>query len=202
MRDRSGAQKVARKFEDAAQFLKSWAGKPLQIGSVTPSSRTLSKAIAVNVDRGSTGPVIEIGPGTGPVTEALIEHGIAESRLILVEYDAEFCALLRGRFPQATVIQGDAYALTQTLAGLVGPGMAAASVCGLPLITKPEPMRLALLAEAFALMQPNAPFVQFTYSMLSPIPLKNAFFTAQGSPRIWLNVPPARVWVYRKPVKT
>jgi phosphatidylethanolamine/phosphatidyl-N-methylethanolamine N-methyltransferase len=201
MRQRSGAQKVARKFEDAAQFLKSWAGKPLQIGSVTPSSRTLSKAIAVNVDLRSMGPVIEIGPGTGPITEALVERGIAESRLVLVEYDEEFCALLRKRFPKATVIQGDAYALKQTLAGLIEPGMAAAAVCGLPLITKPEPMRLDLLAQAFELMQPNAPFVQFTYSMLSPIPLKNAFFTAHGSPRIWRNVPPARVWVYRKPVK-
>jgi phosphatidylethanolamine/phosphatidyl-N-methylethanolamine N-methyltransferase len=201
MRDRSGAQKVAQKFGDAAQFLRSWAGKPLQIGSVTPSSRTLSRAIAANVDLTSTGPVIEIGPGTGPITEALVEHGIAESRLVLVEYDGEFCALLRRRFPQATVIQGDAYALKQTLAGVLENGMAAASVCGLPLITKPEPTRLALLAEAFDLMQPNAPFVQFTYSMLSPIPLKDAFFTAQGSPRIWRNVPPARVWVYRKPAK-
>jgi len=201
MRDPVGASKAAQKFGDAAQFLRSWAEKPLQIGSVTPSSRTLSKAIASYVDTSAVGPVIEIGPGTGPVTQALIEHGIAEERLILVEFDSEFCALLRKRFPKANVVQGDAYALEKTLAGAVAPGQAVASVCGLPLITKPEAVRLALLAQAFELMQPNAPFVQFTYSVVSPIPLKNAYFTAKGSRRIWRNVPPARVWVYRKPVQ-
>lgn len=201
MQERSGAQRAAQKFGDAAQFLKSWANKPLQIGSVTPSSRALSRAMAAQIDPNGTGLVMEIGPGTGPITQALVEHGVDEARLVLVEYDANFCTLLRRRFPKATVVQGDAYALKQTLEGTVGPGMAAAAVCGLPLITKPEPVRLDLLAAAFDLMQPGAPFVQFTYSMFSPLPLKNAFFTAQVSPRIWLNVPPARVWTYRRPVK-
>lgn len=200
MREQSGAQRAARKFGDAAQFLKSWAGKPLQIGSVTPSSRVLSRAMAAQVDPAGSSPILEIGPGTGPITQALVEHGIDEARLVLVEYDPDFCALLRARFPRAKVIHGDAYALKKTLAGTLDLGMAAAAVCGLPLITKPEPVRLDFLASAFDLMQPGAPFVQFTYSMFSPIPLKNAFFTAQVSPRIWLNVPPARVWTYRRPV--
>ena len=74
----------------------------------------------------------------------------------------------------------------------------AAVVCGLPLLTKPERQRLDLLAQAFTLMQPDAAFIQFTYSLASPIPTKNAFFTWQASPRIWRNVPPARVWTYRQ----
>jgi len=201
MRDGGGAQKVAQRFGDAAQFLRSWAGKPLQIGSVTPSSRTLSRAMAAQVDPNGSAPVLEIGPGTGPITEALVERGIAESRLVLVEYDPDFCALLRRRFPKARVVQGDAYALKQTLAGVVEEGAAAAAVCGLPLITKPEAVRRDFIAAVFDLMPPGAPFVQFTYSTISPIPLKNADFTAQPQPRIWRNVPPARVWVYRRPVK-
>jgi phosphatidylethanolamine/phosphatidyl-N-methylethanolamine N-methyltransferase len=193
-------RKTTERFGDAAHFLRTWAEKPLQLGSVTPSSRFLSRAIASYVDPRSHGPIVEIGAGTGPVTEALIAHGVAESRLILLEYSPEFCDLLRRRFPTATVVQGDAYALSDRLRGVLKE-KAAAVICGLPLITKPEAKRLDLLREAFRHMKPTSPFIQFTYSVVSPIPLKHAFFTAHGSPRIWRNMPPARVWVYRRPVK-
>ncbi len=193
----AGNRRSLGRLGDAAQFFRSWAEKPMQMGSVTPSSRVLSRAIASFVDPQSQGPVVEIGPGTGPVTQALVEHGIAEERLVLVEYSPEFCDLLAKRFPKARVVQGDAYALARTLDGQL-PEKAAAIVCGLPLLAKPEPVRLALLAQAFTLMQPGASFVQFTYSLISPIPTKNAFFTWKASPRIWLNVPPARVWAYRQ----
>ena len=62
-----------------------------------------------------TGPVIELGPGTGAITNALIAHGVDQKRLVLVEYNPGFCALLRDRYPQATVVQGDAYALRDLL---------------------------------------------------------------------------------------
>ncbi|MGJ4857658.1 class I SAM-dependent methyltransferase [Labrys sp. La1] len=189
--------KPSRRFGEAAQFFRSWTEKPLQMGSITPSSPFLSKAMANCVDLASEGPVVEIGPGTGPITQALVERGIAEDRLVLVEYSPQFCDLLSQRFPKATVVQGDAYALANTLDGKLS-GKAAAVVCGLPLLTKPERQRLDLLAQAFTLMQPDAAFIQFTYSLTSPMPTKNAFFTWHASPRIWRNVPPARVWTYRQ----
>ncbi|GLS19055.1 methyltransferase [Labrys miyagiensis] len=185
----------AGRLSEAAQFFRSWTEKPMQLGSVTPSSRILSKVMASHVDPASEGPVVEIGPGTGPITQALVEHGIAEERLVLVEYSPEFCDLLARRFPKAQIVQGDAYALARTLDGKLD-GKAAAMVCGLPLMTRPEAQRLDLLAQAFTLMQPGAPFVQFTYALTSPIPTRDAFFTWKGSPRIWRNVPPARVWTY------
>jgi phosphatidylethanolamine/phosphatidyl-N-methylethanolamine N-methyltransferase len=201
---RNEAHRVLRqtgeRFGEAAKFFRTWAEKPLQLGSVTPSSRFLSRAVASFVDPRGTGPVVEIGAGTGPVTEALVRHGVAEHRLVLIEYSPEFCALLRRRFPQARVVQGDAYELEARLANVLDEP-AAAVVCGLPLFTKPEALRLDLLARAFRLMRPDAPFVQFTYAVVSPMPLRNAFFTHQASPRIWRNVPPARVWVYRQLVK-
>jgi phosphatidylethanolamine/phosphatidyl-N-methylethanolamine N-methyltransferase len=187
--------KPGGRLGEAAKFFRSWTEKPMQMGSVTPSSRILSKAIADFVDPSSRGPVVEIGPGTGPITKALIERGIAEDRLVLVEYSQAFCDLLARRFPKAMVVQGDAYALAKTLQGRL-PGKAAAVVCGLPLLNRPEAQRLDLLAQAFTLLQPGAAFVQFTYSLSSPIPTRNAFFTWKASPRIWRNVPPARVWAY------
>jgi phosphatidylethanolamine/phosphatidyl-N-methylethanolamine N-methyltransferase len=83
------------------------------------------------------------------------------------------------------------------LAGLLKEP-AAGVVSGLPLFTKPLRMRLRLLFEAFALMSPGAPFVQFTYNAVPPIPSRLDRVTAEASERIWLNIPPARVWVYRR----
>ena len=191
------AKKKVAAIGDAAKFLHSWSKKPLTVGSVTPSGKALSRMMARQVDLASAGPVIEIGPGTGPVTKALIERGIDESRLILVEYNPDFVRLLQRRHPRATVLRGDAYALKETVAGVVTEPVAAV-VSSLPLITRPEPVRHDLLRQSFDMMLPGAPFVQFTYSLFSPIPLLHGEFTWTVSPRVWLNMPPARVWVYRR----
>ncbi len=201
---RNTADKVRTRFSEAkvklgdeARFIKSWIDDPLRTGSVTPSSPALARRMASFVDPEQTGPVIEIGPGTGPVTEALIERGIAEERLILVEYSPEFCTLLRERFPRATVVQGDAYALTTTLAGHL-QGKAIALVSSLPLFTRPPAMRSALAREVFKLLVDGAPFIQFTYSVISPVPRKGSGLKAFASDWVLRNIPPARVWVYRQ----
>jgi phosphatidylethanolamine/phosphatidyl-N-methylethanolamine N-methyltransferase len=184
-------------LNDEVRFIRSWIEKPLSIGAVTPSSRALARAMAAYVDPNSKGPVIELGPGTGPVTEALVAHGIDPARLILLEYDPTFCRLLRERYPAATVVQGDAYSLKRVLGShLAAP--AAAVVSGLPLFTKPLKTRLKLVYEAFALMLPGAPFVQFTYATVGPIPKALDRVRSEASERIWMNIPPARIWVYRK----
>jgi phosphatidylethanolamine/phosphatidyl-N-methylethanolamine N-methyltransferase len=184
-------------LNDEVRFIRSWIEKPLSIGAVTPSSKALARAMAAYVDPNSKGPVIELGPGTGPVTEALVTHGIDPARLILLEYDPTFCKLLRQRYPAATVVQGDAYSLKRVLGShLAEP--AAAVVSGLPLFTKPLKTRLKLVYEAFALMVPGAPFVQFTYATVGPIPKALDRVRSEASERIWMNIPPARIWVYRK----
>jgi phosphatidylethanolamine/phosphatidyl-N-methylethanolamine N-methyltransferase len=94
------------------------------------------------------------------------------------------------------VVQGDAYNLAHTLAGKLREP-AAAFVSGLPLFNRPLKMRLDLLDQAFALMKPDAPFVQFTYHAMSPIPRSHGRVRAEASARVWRNFPPARVWVYR-----
>lgn len=185
------------KFGDDARFLKSWIDDPLRTGSVTPSSPFLARRMASFVDPSVPGPVIEIGPGTGPVTEALIERGIDESRLILVEYSPEFCTLLRERFPRATVVEGDAYALSTTLAGHLSE-KAVAVVSSLPLFTRPPATRTALVKDAFTLLIQDAPFIQFTYSVISPVPRKGSGLKAMVSDWVLRNIPPARVWVYRR----
>src|SRR5438105_13707150 len=94
------------RLDDEVRFLRFWIEKPLHMGAVMPSSRMLARAMAEYVDADATGPVIELGPGTGATTNGLILRGIDPSRLVLVEYNPSFCALLQERYPQATVVQG------------------------------------------------------------------------------------------------
>ena len=184
------------RLDDEVRFLRSWIEKPLHMGAVMPSSKLLARTMAQYVDVESEGPVIELGPGTGAITNALIEHGIDQRRLVLVEYNPSFCALLRDRYPQATIVQGDAYRLRDSLWDMKVP--ASAVVSGLPLVTKPMLIRLKLIRDAFNALAPGAPFVQFTYSVAPPIPKSLPGVSTEASERIWMNLPPARVWVYRK----
>ena len=191
------ALKKPLRLDDEVRFLRSWIEKPLHMGAVMPSGRVLARTMAQYVDVESSGPVVELGPGTGAITNALIEHGIDQKRLVLVEYNPGFCALLRDRYPHAKVVQGDAYALRDSLWDVLNV-RASAVVSGLPLVTKPMLTRLKLIRDAFLALSPGAPFVQFTYSVASPLPKRLGGFTAEASERIWMNIPPARVWVYRK----
>src|SRR5450755_4572881 len=188
-------EKKLPRLDDEMQFIRSWLEKPLSTGAVMPSSKALARTMAGYVDPLSSGPVIELGPGTGPVTEALVRRGIDPKRLILVEFNPDFCRLLRTRYPAATVVQGDAYRLRRLLATTVREP-AAAMVSGLPLVTKPLRTRLRLIADAMSLLTPGAPFVQFTYAMVPPIPKALSGIKAEHSELIWMNLPPARVWVY------
>jgi phosphatidylethanolamine/phosphatidyl-N-methylethanolamine N-methyltransferase len=191
------ALKKPPRLDDEVRFLRSWIEKPLHMGAVMPSGRMLARTMAHYVDIKSTGPVVELGPGTGAITNALIEHGVDQKRLVLVEYNPGFCALLRDRYPHARVVQGDAYTLRDSLRNvLIAP--ASAVVSGLPLVTKPMLTRLKLIREAFVALAPGAPFVQFTYSVAPPIPKSLPGVSTEASERIWMNLPPARVWVYRK----
>ena len=183
---------------DHARFLKTLIDRPRLTGSVAPSGPWLARAMARAVDPARGGLVVELGPGTGPVTRALIERGVARERLALVEYDSGFCRLLAQRFAPARIVEGDAYDLPNTLAGLAGEPIAAV-VSSLPLLNEPRPRRIKLLEDAFALMGAGGLFVQFTYGLVSPIPREacRGRFSAHCTAPIWRNLPPARVWTYR-----
>ena len=191
------ASKRPLRFDDEVRFLRSWIDKPLHVGAVMPSGKLLARTMAQYVDADAEGPVVELGPGTGAITSALIDHGVDQKRLVLLEYNPGFCALLRDRYPLAKVVQGDAYTLRDTLWNVLS-APATAIVSGLPLVTKPMMTRLKLIRDAFVALAPGAPFVQFTYSVAPPIPKSLPGVSTEASERIWMNLPPARVWVYRK----
>ena len=187
-----------RGLADSARFLRSLIAAPRLTGAVAPSGRALARAMAAAIGSPSHGLIVELGPGTGPVTRSLIEAGIAPERLVLLEYDSVFCRLLKQRFAPAEVVEGDAYDLPRTLAPFAGQPIAAV-VSSLPLLNQPPRLREKLISEAFALMEPSGVFVQFTYGLLSPIPREvcaNRYSAVRSRP-ILLNLPPAFVWTYR-----
>ena len=183
-------------FTDNLRFLRALIARPKNVGAVAPSSRALARAIARQIDPTRPGPILELGPGTGVITAALLERGIAPERLTVIEYDPDFAAAIAARFHGVHVIQGDAFDLKRTL-GARHVESFAAIVSGLPLLNFPMPRRLALMEALASQMAPGAPLIQFSYGMHAPV-VPPPGHSVHCAALVWANLPPARVWVYRK----
>lgn len=191
------ARRVRGHCSEDLKFLKTWATKPLTTGAVSPSGRWLARAMAAIVDPRWDGTVVELGPGTGAVTSALLERGVSPDRLVAVEYNPDFADHLRDRFPNLRVMVGDAYELADTLR-LAGIADVAAVVSSLPLFTQPPLRRRHLLDQSMNALESGRPFIQFSYALVPPVPAEAGRWTLDVSGWIVRNLPPARVWTYRK----
>lgn len=180
---------------DNLRFLRALISRPKNIGAVLPSSPALAEAIARQLDPAREGPVLELGPGTGVITAAILARGIVPQRLTAVEYDEEFAHHLALRFPRIHVIRGDAFDLTRTLGGTAQPF--AAVVSGLPLLNFPVAMRRRLIDGALSRLAEDAPLIQFSYGAHAPVEAPRGYAVTRAA-TIWANFPPARVWVYRR----
>ncbi len=188
---------AARNTSDELLFLRRLILRPRSIGAIAPSSPALARKIAAQIDPACEGKVIELGPGTGVVTEALIARGVSFDRLVAVEADPDLACHMRQRFPLLRVIEGDAFSLDRSLpAEETGP--LAGIVSGLPLLNFPHEQRRALITSTLARMPSGCPFVQFSYGFTPPVPAGEGI-TVERAGFVLANLPPARVWVYRRP---
>lgn len=174
-----------------AAFLARFLAHPKRVGAVLPSGPRLSAAIAAAAD--VSGDVLELGPGSGVVTRALLARGLPPRRLTAIEYDGAFAEALRGRFPGITVLQGDAFAFP----ALTGAMRFSTVISGLPLLNYPREDGRGLVAAALDAMPQGAPFVQFSYGLAAPVPPPRGASVTKAE-RVWANLPPAAVWVYRR----
>lgn len=171
-------------------FLRGLLSDPRGVSAPAPSSAALAAAMAAKVDPLRPGLIVELGAGTGVVTKALLDRGIARSRLFVIEQNTVFIGLLRARFPGVTVIEGDAFALKNHLPP---DAQISAIVSGVPLLNFPVPSRRALIEQALALQGPGGRFIQLSYGWQPPVQLKN------GSPAktvVWRNILPAHIWTF------
>jgi phosphatidylethanolamine/phosphatidyl-N-methylethanolamine N-methyltransferase len=184
------------KLNAATLFLQEWLNSPRQIGAIAPSSRNLATAMARWLPLDSDAHILELGPGTGSVTEALFERGLREDRLIAIEKSPKLADLLRARFPRARIITGDAFQLDKLIRGHAD--QIGAVFSSLPLLNF-EPHTADNLAKKIrALLPTGGKLVQYSYHLGNRQPKAAAHFRFVASKCVWLNLPPARVSVYQK----
>ena len=188
--------KPSSPLADNLRFLRALIARPKNVGAIMPSSPALAEAIAAEIDPAAPGPVLEVGPGTGVITHAILARGIEAARLTLIEYDAELARHNAARFPGARVIAGDAFDLSATLGARITEPFAA-MVSGIPLLNFPLPRRRAYMEGLARRLAPGAPLIQFSYGLHSPVAPPSGF-TVRRAAFVLNNLPPARVWVYRK----
>lgn len=171
-------------------FARELISQPAAVGAVWPSSSQLAKGMAACVPSEGNGLVVELGGGTGAVTQALLERGIAPERLLVVERSPAFVQHLRARFPSVTVVEGDA----TELADLLQPGKQVdAIVSSLPLRSLPRGDAVAIVAQWRALLEAGGTVVQFTYDLRDTAHRPPPGFLKRASDIVWANLPPARV---------
>jgi phospholipid N-methyltransferase len=179
---------------EALNFFRAWLAEPLRVAAVAPSGRALAALMTAEIYPG-TGPIIELGPGTGAFTRAIIERGVAEKDLVLIEFGSEFAAKLNIRYPKARTIQMDAAELRSL--EFDGSMPVSAVVSGLPLLSMPARKVIAILYGAFGHMKPNGRFYQFTYGPTCPVPrrlLDRLGLKATHVGHTLANIPPASVY--------
>jgi phosphatidylethanolamine/phosphatidyl-N-methylethanolamine N-methyltransferase len=171
-------------------FAREFLCRPAAVGALWPSSECLARNVASRVPCRGDGLVVELGGGTGAVTHALLQRGIAPARLAVVECSPVFATYLRQRFPGLTVLHGNAAALGELLPR---GSRIDAIVSSLPLRSLPAEEAAAIVAQWAALAVDGSIVVQFTYDLRRNDRLLLPGFVRRASDIVWANFPPARV---------
>jgi phospholipid N-methyltransferase len=175
-------------------FIRAFLTNPARVSSIVPSGAALARLITSEIN-GMSGPVLELGPGTGVFTDALLARGVSPDKLTLIEYGEEFARLLQARFPGIRILHMDA--------SKVGPGelyedeLAGAVVSGLPFLSMPPGTVAAIVGGAFGNLRRGGAFYQFTYGPRCPVqqPILDALgLEATRLGRAYRNLPPAAVY--------
>jgi phospholipid N-methyltransferase len=194
----SPAMSAKMRAGEYLDFLAAWLKKPRQTASVVPSSRYLARLMVDKVDP-QGGRVIELGGGTGVFTRAILATGLPADKLEVVEINAAFARNLRRHFPAVSIVEQPAQSLSGHVAGENGTYQRVIS--GLPLLAMDRATHVAILNQAFQLLDEDGEFVQFTYSTRSPVSPDIIEQLGLESVRVGQtvrNFPPATVFVFRR----
>lgn len=194
----SGLRKFAARFDDELKFIKGWIDKPKAVGAIIPTSSFTARHMASIVDVQSGLPVLEIGPGTGVITKAILKRGVQPSQLYAVEYSHDFVTHLRRNYPGVNFIEGDGFNLDKTL-GDKSDTMFDCIVSGVPLLNFSVERRVAYLENLLKRIPHGRPVVQLTYGPKSPIPPGLGDYTVEHFHFVLRNIPPTQLWLYRRP---
>ena len=190
-----GRDKPAETGSDWARFLAAWVKHPIAMGAIAPSSKAYCDMMVRHATTHLDGPILELGPGLGVVTKAMLRAGIDPERITSVEYDRDFARQLRQRFPKVNVIAGDGFDLDTTLRSHKDERFAAI-LFAIPITQFPQARRQAIFKDYVARLMPGANITQLSYMLNPPVKAVPGVFSVSASKRVWSNIPPARVWIY------
>lgn len=190
-------ERFGRKFDEEIRFFKGWMDGPKRVGAILPTSSFTARRMASLINPRSGLPVLELGPGTGVITKAILDRGVQPANLVAIEYSSDFYQHLTHTYPDVRFINGDAFDLDRTLAGLDDQKFDSV-ISGIPLLNFPMQARIELLESLLDRMPAGRPVVQISYGPISPIVARPDRYHIQHFDFVVRNIPPAQLWVYRR----
>ncbi|MDX1217239.1 phospholipid N-methyltransferase PmtA [Sinorhizobium medicae] len=190
-------EKFGRKFDEEIRFFKGWMSNSRAVGAILPTSSVTARRMASVVDPDSGLPVLELGPGTGVITKAILERGIEPEKLISIEYSTDFYNQLKAQFDGVQFINGDAFDLDRTLGSLKDQQFDSV-ISAVPLLNFPMHRRVELLEDLLSRIPFGRPVIQISYGPMSPVVAAPDSYRIQHFDFVVRNIPPAQLWVYRK----
>jgi phosphatidylethanolamine/phosphatidyl-N-methylethanolamine N-methyltransferase len=190
-------RKFTEKFDEDIRFFKGWIDKPKSVGTPFATSPYTGRAMASVIDTASSLPVLEIGPGTGTITRAILGRGVAPEQLYSVEYSEHFLSALKAEFPSVNILHGDALNLDAVLGDRRDMKFDSV-ISAIPLLNLPMAQRVSYLEDMLTRIPLGRPVIQVTYGPLSPVPAGRGNFSVARADFILRNVPPAHLWTYQR----
>ena len=189
-------QRLEQKFDEEIRFFKGWQRDKKGVGALLPTSAITARRMASVIDTSSGLPVLELGAGTGVITKAIIERGVAPHNLVSIEYASHFCDLLRKRFSGVDVRNGKVFELDTVLADRRGQ-IFDSVISAVPMLSFPLERRIALMKALLSRIPRGRPVVQITHGPMSPLPAMPEIYTIAHFDFVMRNLPPAQLWLYR-----
>lgn len=188
-------------FTDLGAFLRAYLRAPREVGALVPSSRRLADAMTAWVDWAQVRAVVEFGPGTGAVTEVIMEAVPERCAVMLIERDEIMARSLQRRFADARVVHGTVERAREYCEE-AGIGRVDAVISSLPWASLPPKVSARCLASLKMILQPHGAFATFAQIQGLWLPggrrlnglLPRVFENVERSSIIWRNAPPALVY--------
>lgn len=190
-------ERFGKKFDEEIRFFKGWRSNMKAVGSIVPTSGITARRMASVVNPHSGLPVLELGPGTGVITKAILQKGVQPENLVSVEFSTDFYQHLVKTYPDVEFINGDAFDLDKTL-GMRRDQQFDSVVSAVPLLNFPMHMRVSLIDDLLSRIPVGRPVIQISYGPLSPVVAMPDRYQISHYDFVVRNIPPAQLWVYRK----
>lgn len=189
-------QRLEQKFDEEIRFFKGWQRDKKGVGALLPTSSITARRMASVIDTSSGLPVLELGAGTGVITKAILERGVPPRNLVSLEYASHFYDLLRRRFPEVDIRNGDVFDLDTVLDERRDQAFDCV-ISAVPMLSFPLERRIALMGNLLSRIPRGRPVIQITHGPMSPLPAMPELYTISHFDFVVRNLPPAQLWLYR-----